>query len=93
MRHEYKLLIFDWDGTLADSIGRIVAAMKVAAHRAGRPERDEEAIKGIIGLGLPEAILSLYPDMSDAQVIAFRQHYADVYMAMDTEPSPLFAGA
>ena len=92
MRHEYKLLIFDWDGTLADSIGRIVAAMKVAAHRAGRPERDEEAIKGIIGLGLPEAILSLYPDMSDAQVIAFRQHYADVYMVMDTEPSPLFAG-
>ncbi|MGA8134135.1 MAG: HAD family hydrolase, partial [Pseudomonas gingeri] len=24
MRSEYKLLIFDWDGTLADSIGRIV---------------------------------------------------------------------
>ena len=92
MPNEYKLLIFDWDGTLADSVGRIVAAMHVAAQRAGRPERDEEAVKGIIGLGLPEAILTLYPDMTKAQVIAFRQHYADVYMAMDTEPSPLFAG-
>ena len=92
MRSEYTLLIFDWDGTLADSIGRIVTAMQVAAQRAGRPERDDESVKGIIGLGLPEAILTLYPDMSDAQVVAFRQHYADIYIAMDAEPSPLFAG-
>ncbi len=89
---EYKLLIFDWDGTLADSIGRIVTAMQVAAQRSGRPERNAPAVKGIIGLGLPEAILTLYPDMTAEQVIAFRQHYADVYIAMDAEPSPLFAG-
>jgi len=89
---EYKLLIFDWDGTLADSIGRIVTSMQGAAQRAGRPERDDEAVKGIIGLGLPEAILTLYPDLTEAQVIAFRQHYADIYIASDAEPSPLFAG-
>ena len=89
---EYKLLIFDWDGTLADSIGRIVTAMQGAAQRAGRPERDAQAVKGIIGLGLPEAILTLYPDMTPEEVIAFRQHYADLYIAMDAEPSPLFAG-
>ncbi|KQB52838.1 HAD family hydrolase [Pseudomonas endophytica] len=89
---KYKLLIFDWDGTLADSIGRIVTAMQVAAKRAGRPERDEESIRGIIGLGLPEAILTLYPDMAESEVIAFRQHYADVYIALDEQPSPLFAG-
>ena len=89
---EYKLLIFDWDGTLADSIGRIVTAMHGAAQRAGRPVRDAQAVKGIIGLGLPEAILTLYPDMPPEQVIAFRQHYADIYIAMDAEPSPLFAG-
>lgn len=92
MLSEYKLLIFDWDGTLADSIGRIVTAMQVAAKRAGRPERDEESIRGIIGLGLPEAILTLYPDMAESEVIAFRQHYADVYIALDEQPSPLFAG-
>ncbi|WP_300719990.1 HAD-IA family hydrolase [Pseudomonas sp.] len=92
MRNEYKLLIFDWDGTLVDSIGRIVTAMQVAAQRAGRPERDAESVKGIIGLGLPEAILTLYPDMADEQVKAFRQHYADVYIDLDAEPSPLFAG-
>ena len=92
MQNDYKLLIFDWDGTLADSIGRIVTAMHIAAQRAGRPERDDEAVKGIIGLGLPEAILTLYPDMTPEQVGSFRQHYADVYIAMDAQPSPLFAG-
>jgi len=89
---EYKLLIFDWDGTLADSIGRIVTSMQEAAQRAGRAERDDEAIKGIIGLGLPEAILTLYPDMAAEQVIAVRPHYAHTYIALDAEPSPLFVG-
>ena len=57
MRHsDYKLLIFDWDGTLADSIGRIVEAMHVASERSGFQLCDDFAVKGIIGLGLPEAI-------------------------------------
>ena len=92
MLSEYKLLIFDWDGTLADSVGRIVTAMRVAAQRTGRPERDEMSIRGIIGLGLPEAILELYPGMAKPEMVVFRQHYADVYIAMDEQPSPLFAG-
>lgn len=60
-----KLLIFDWDGTLADSIGRIVEAMHSASARSGFELRDDFAVKGIIGLGLPEAIRTLYPDISD----------------------------
>ncbi|MGO3028499.1 HAD-IA family hydrolase [Pseudomonas helleri] len=92
MLSEYKLLIFDWDGTLADSVGRIVTAMRIAAQRTGRPERDEASIRGIIGLGLPEAILTLYPGMEKPEMVVFRQHYADVYIAMDEQPSPLFAG-
>ena len=89
----YELLIFDWDGTLADSIGRIVEAMRQAADLSGRPVRDDLAIKGIIGLGLPEAIRTLYPDITGNDLIDFRQHYADSYMAMDNDvPSPLFQG-
>ncbi|MEQ7919109.1 HAD-IA family hydrolase [Xanthomonas sp. WHRI 1810A] len=90
MRPDYDLLIFDWDGTLADSIGRIVDAMREAAVLSGRPVRDDLSIKGIIGLGLPEAIRTLYPDISGNDLIDFRQVYADRYMAMDAEPSKLF---
>ncbi|MDR0190136.1 HAD-IA family hydrolase [Pseudomonas yamanorum] len=89
---DYKLLIFDWDGTLCNSIGRIVESMHAASTRAGYALCDDLAVKGIIGLGLPEAIRTLYPEIGDDELIAFRQHYADHYMALDAQPSPLFEG-
>ena len=92
MRRDYELLIFDWDGTLADSIGRIVQAMAEAADRAGEPRSSDAAVKGIIGLALDEAISTLYPHLNEPQVAQFRQHYADVYVALDQQPSPLFEG-
>lgn len=92
MRRDYDLLIFDWDGTLADSVGRIILSMRTAAIETDLEIRDDMAIKDIIGLGLPEAIRTLYPQISGNQLIEFRQHYADSYMAMDNVPSPLFDG-
>lgn len=92
MRRDYDLLIFDWDGTLADSIGRIVQSMAEAADRAGEPRSSDAAVKGIIGLALDEAIGTLYPYLDTVQVSRFRQHYADVYIALDQQPSPLFDG-
>ena len=89
---DYKLLIFDWDGTLANSIGRIVEAMHMASTHSGFELCSDLAVKGIIGLGLPEAIRTLYPEISEAELVAFREHYADHYTALEAEPSPLFAG-
>ena len=89
---DYKLLIFDWDGTLADSIGRIVESMHRASTRSGLPLCSDLAVKGIIGLGLPEAIRTLYPQIGDDELVAFREHYADHYIALEAEPSPLFEG-
>ena len=89
---DYKLLIFDWDGTLANSIGRIVESMHMASTRSGFELCTDLAVKGIIGLGLPEAIRTLYPDISDAELVAFREHYADHYIALEATPSPLFEG-
>ncbi|MCO6057884.1 HAD-IA family hydrolase [Pseudomonas sp. MOB-449] len=90
---DYQLLIFDWDGTLVDSIARIVESMRVAADAGGLPWRDDAAIKGIIGLGLPEAIATLYPEIEDVQGIdIFRRRYGEHYNALESQPSPLFEG-
>lgn len=89
---DYKLLIFDWDGTLANSIGRIVESMHAASTRSGFALCSDLAVKGIIGLGLPEAIRTLYPEISEAELVAFREHYAHHYIALEAEPSPLFDG-
>ncbi|WP_417775789.1 HAD-IA family hydrolase [Stutzerimonas xanthomarina] len=91
--NKYELLIFDWDGTLVDSIGRIVESILVAAARCDLPRLDEHSIKGIIGLGLPEAIAVLYPDVTDRKLVeAFRRAYADHYLALEAEPSVLYPG-
>jgi phosphoglycolate phosphatase len=92
VRRDYDLLIFDWDGTLADSIGRIVLAMRSAAQTGDMPVRDDASIKGIIGLGLPEAIETLYPGITTRDLVVFRERYATSYMTMDEVPSPLFDG-
>lgn len=90
---DYQLLIFDWDGTLVDSIGRIVDSMRLAAEFCELPWRDDAAIKGIIGLGLPEAIRTLYPDIDELQLIQrFRASYSDHYLRFESEPSRLFEG-
>lgn len=90
---DYQLLIFDWDGTLVDSIGRIVESMRLAAAACELLPRDDEAIKGIIGLGLIEAIEVLHPELQGSpRVERFRRLYSEAYLAFEAEPSPLFAG-
>ncbi len=89
----YKVLIFDWDGTLVDSIGRIVESISVAAVKCDLPPLDEVTIKGIIGLGLPEAVSALYPHVTDLrEVDAFRHAYAEHYLQLEAEPSSLYPG-
>lgn len=90
---DYQLLVFDWDGTLVDSVARIVESMREAADACALPQLDDMTIRGIIGLGLPEAIRSLYPLLEDPlQLGRFRQVYSDHYLALETSPSPLFEG-
>lgn len=90
---DYRLLIFDWDGTLVDSIGRIVEAMHRAAYVSAVPRRSDVEVRGIIGLGLGEAVRTLYPELLDpARIEAFRRCYSEQYLALESEPSPLFEG-
>ena len=89
---DYQLLVFDWDGTLADSVARIVESVLAAADRFDLHPPDEAQIRGIIGLGLPEAIAALYPELDSGLAERFRLAYADHYLTLDTTPPPLFPG-
>lgn len=75
-----KLLVFDWDGTLADSEALIVAAMQSAIGHLQYAARSNVQIRDIIGLGLVEAAQTLFPDLErhehDLIANCYRQHYA-----------------
>ncbi|RYZ80269.1 MAG: HAD family hydrolase [Moraxellaceae bacterium] len=85
------LFIFDWDGTLIDSKAKITHAMQLAAQDMGWEPLEDHLIHNIIGLGLPEAILRLYPAITDQEYVALRNSYAANFIRLDEEtPSDLF---
>jgi phosphoglycolate phosphatase len=90
---EFKLVVFDWDGTLMDSEARIVACLRAAVTDLNLEPRTTEQYKNIIGLGLAEALQTLFPEqpasMYDALVERYRHHFLDA----DATPSRLFEGA
>ncbi|WP_458526389.1 HAD family hydrolase [Onishia taeanensis] len=88
----YRLVIFDWDGTLMDSEARIVACMQQAARDAGWGELRGEAVSDIIGLGLPEAIARMCPGIGAGQAERLRERYAHHFVAAEAEPLSFFPG-
>ncbi|USA46180.1 HAD-IA family hydrolase [Acinetobacter sp. C26M] len=83
MNQNIELVIFDWDGTLFDSVGQIVASLQYAAQQFEQPLTDEAA-KSIIGLGLPEVMQILFPQVPHLQQDIL-QCYADHYVANSKE--------
>ena len=57
-----KLIIFDWDGTLADTTGPIIAAFRHSFRECGLPEPDADTIRSLIGYSLPQIVYTLAPE-------------------------------
>ena len=89
---QYELIIFDWDGTLMDSVPRIVSCMQAAALEAEWGALSAAEVEDIIGLGLPEAIAKLCPGILPAQAERLRERYAHHFVQADTTPMAFFSG-
>lgn len=73
------LIIFDWDGTLFDSVGQIVKSLQFAARKFQQPLLDDHA-KSVIGLGLPEVMQRLFPqapELHEQILTSYSQHYVE----------------
>ncbi len=93
MNKPIRLLIFDWDGTLVDSLERIVASMHHAADHCGIGRCTDADIHAIIGLSLEHAFSRLYPAPELAALREpFRQAYSAHYLDQEQEPSPFYPG-
>jgi len=72
-----RLVVFDWDGTLFNSIGQIVDSLLYAARKYHQPLTSDEG-KDIIGLGLPEVMQRLFPTVPELHediLNAYAEHY------------------
>ncbi len=88
----YKVVVFDWDGTLVDSESHIVACISYAAEQLGLPSLSYDAKKNIIGLGMREALHSLYPELDESGIVKMREYYSSHFFAHSTTALDLFPG-
>lgn len=89
----YRVLIFDWDGTLADSAGMIVRAMQAAIVGIGLPSRTDPQIAELIGLGLNDALVRLYPEIELDELCRLLEGYRAQWLSAGAGEADLFAGA
>lgn len=59
-----KLIVFDWDGTLADSVGKIIECKIFLAKKYNLPVPTEETIKNVLGIKFEDAMLKCFPNAS-----------------------------
>ena len=90
---KYKAIVFDWDGTLMDSISKIVESMQTSAQQLGFPVPDYDQAKDVIGISLLPALQQLFK-IDDEKVAmdlfhTYKEHFKDHAQIS----SPLFTGA
>lgn len=92
MGKRFDLIVFDWDGTLMDSTGAIVASIKAAATDLGIEPPSDERASHIIGLGLIDALRHALPDIPSERYQDVAERYRHHYLSRDQDLL-LFDGA
>ena len=76
---KYRLIVFDWDGTLIDSHSAIALCMQEASREVGLPVPELERASHVIGLGLHDAMRIVAPDLPAHRypefIDAYRRHF------------------
>jgi phosphoglycolate phosphatase len=87
----YRLLAFDWDGTLADSTALIASAIQQACREMELAVPDDTAARHVIGLGHRDSIRYVAPGLDERHYARFTERFGAHYMAGDAA-IPLFDG-
>lgn len=76
---KYRLLVFDWDGTIIDSAATIAECIREASRELGLEVPDRERASHVIGLGLHDAMRLAVPGLPAERypefVARYREHF------------------
>lgn len=85
MPKRFELLVFDWDGTLMDSAGAIVASIQESCRDLGLPVPERERASHVIGLGLKDALSYAVPQLPRSDYGKLAERYRHHYLARDSD--------
>jgi phosphoglycolate phosphatase len=76
---KYRLLVFDWDGTIIDSAATIAECIREASRELGLEVPDRDRASHVIGLGLHDAMRIAVPQLPAQRypefVACYRRHF------------------
>lgn len=91
MQQRYRMIVFDWDGTLMDSAAAIVNSIQKACQDLDVRPPDDQQARYVIGLGLSDAMRHAVPDLPENLYSKMIDRYRYHYLSQD-HGLVLFAG-
>ena len=89
-----KLVIFDLDGTLLDTIADLAESANHALKQLGYPTRDMETIRTFVGNGVNKLLFRALPDeeKTEENMMRMRTHFVPYYDAHNADLSAPYPG-
>ena len=81
----YPFVIFDWDGTLADSTAVIKRALQRSAEDLGYPIPTDAQASFIIGMGLRPALQHAIPTLRDEDLTRLTERFRHHFIVGESE--------
>lgn len=86
MSNPYQLVVFDWEGTIADTLGNVLHVIAEEAKIHGFGEIDPYQAKDYVSLGLKQSLRKLFPHINDDQ---HEQLFQSVQQSMILKPTEI----
>lgn len=92
MKNRFDLIVFDWDGTLINTIDWIVYCLQKAGEEFGFTKPEPQAAKNVIGLCIDNAVADLYPDAGYDVQKKIVDSYSNTYFSKQLSQDDFFPG-
>jgi phosphoglycolate phosphatase len=92
MKNRFELIVFDWDGTLINTIDWIVKCLQSAGVSHGFTAPETQAAKDVIGLDIQNAVQTLYPESDSSTQKQIIAHYSQAYFSKQLSQNDFFPG-
>lgn len=84
MSNPYQLIVFDWEGTISDTLGLIINTVTSETRRLGFGDIDPKVARKYVDLGLVQALRKTLPNLSPKQHEELLQA---IYFTINSRPS------
>jgi phosphoglycolate phosphatase len=85
---KYRLIVFDWDGTVIDSHSAIAECMQEASRELGLPVPERSRATHVIGLGLHDAMRIVAPELPVHRYPEYIEAYRRNFLAREDTMQP-----